>query len=118
MKYKKGKGFPYKTPLNRHMQGHDPLTENIRDTSDLSDEQVAALREKYDEADYSERKSEKIGPVEGREAMEKKLYDYLDLRDSKENLYGFKPEEEHTQETKDAKAILDEAEAYEKRKFK
>ena len=57
MKYKKGKGFPYKTPLNRHMQGHDPLTENIRDTSDLSDEDYYALKEKN-------KKESAIGPAE------------------------------------------------------
>tara|TARA_R100001129_G_C5221587_1_gene219846 strand:+ start:102 stop:452 length:351 start_codon:yes stop_codon:yes gene_type:complete len=65
MKYGKG-GFPYKTHLNRHVQGHDPLTQNIKDTRDLSDEDYYALKEKH------EKKSRNIGPVESPEMIEKK----------------------------------------------
>ena len=73
MKYKKGKGFPYKTPLNRHMQGHDPLTENIRDTSDLSDEDYYALKEKN-------KKESAIGPAESPEMIEEKKRIALEKR--------------------------------------
>ena len=69
MKYKKGKGFPYKTPLNRHMQGHDPLTENIKDTRDLSDEDYYALKEMHDNAP---KHSKNIGPAESPEMIEEK----------------------------------------------
>ena len=58
--------FPYKTHLTRHVKGHDPLTENILDTRDLSDEDYYALKEKH------EPKSRNIGPVESPEMIEKK----------------------------------------------
>lgn len=68
MKYspnkKTGEGFPYKTPLNIHKQDHDPLSENIRDTSDLSNEQIEALKE--------EEKSANIGPVESPKMLAEK----------------------------------------------
>ena len=63
MKYTNG-GFPYKTPLNRHNQSHDPLSVNIGDTSDLSDKQIEALK--------GEEKSKYIGPVESPEMLAKK----------------------------------------------
>lgn len=68
MKYGKG-GFPYKTPLNRHMQGHDPLTENIKDTRDLSDEDYYELKKMHDDAP---KHSKNIGPAESPEMIEEK----------------------------------------------
>lgn len=116
----KMKGFPahaVASPMKRETKQsrrdkNDPLLQNIKDTSQKGDEQIRAKIN-------SEKRSEKVGPVESPEAIDKKYDEHFAAKDkisagakkgdSLRTYMGEGPASEKTRKE------VEEAEAYVKR---